>query len=332
MRKIYIPALLMALLILLQIPFAEDSFAVSAAKHSAAAGAGAYRLLTGGTVGETGSARSDVAVSVPFSKKKPKVTVRTYRDKTGISWSKVGGAKYYEVYRSASAKGRYKRIKKTKKLSYRDASGESGKVYYYKVRAFKSRTRRSKYSKAVKFRTVYRVYIACGHGTNKYGMWDTGCTYDGMQEAQLMLPITRAFAGYMRNSGVYVYTDADSGNNKNRDRCIREANSRKISAYVSVHCDWEYAPSGTMPLYLTAEDRKLAEALNNGVMRMVDIPTRGLVYRTDLHELSRTRAVSCTFETGSIREDIDLFTNDHDRYGKGLAAGLCDYLGVTFRE
>ena len=80
----------MALLMLLQIPFAEDSFAVSASKHSAAAGAGAYRLLTGGTAGETESARSDVAVSVPFSKKKPKVTVRkgsgrSFAFRTGVN-------------------------------------------------------------------------------------------------------------------------------------------------------------------------------------------------------------------------------------------------------
>ena len=273
---------------------------------------------------------TDTAVQseVPFSQLRPTVKISTYKDKTRIRWAKVPHASYYMVYRASSAKGSYKKIKKTTSLSYNDGTGSSGKVYYYKVRAFQGKNKHSKYSKPVKFKTIYRVYIACGHGTSATGIWDSGCTYKGMQEAKLMLPITKDFVRYMRQSGVYVYTDADIDNKLNIIKGIKAANKKKISAYISVHCDWKYAPSGTMPLYKTKKDRQLASALNKGVRSTLSIGTRGLKHRPELRELYKTKAVSCIFETGSISKDYEKFKKKHDKYGKGLALGLSNYLGI----
>ena len=140
---------------------------------------------------------------------------------------------------------------------------------------------------------------------------------------------TQAFVKNARKAGIYVYTDADNGNNMNRDKCIAAANKHDLSAYVSIHCDWEKADPGTLPLYLSKEDMKLAEALNRSVLRNIDIVTRGLERRTDLLELSRTKAVSCTFETGCISKDYVILQTQYKEYGKALAEGLCDYLGIT---
>ena len=57
-----------------------------------------------------------------------------------MKWSKVKGAGGYEIYRSTSKKGNYKKIATVKKAgttSYKDKSVKSGKTYYYKVRPFK---------------------------------------------------------------------------------------------------------------------------------------------------------------------------------------------------
>lgn len=57
-----------------------------------------------------------------------------------LKWSKVKGAGGYEIYRSASKKGNYKKIATVKKAgttSYKDKSVKSGKTYYYKIRPFK---------------------------------------------------------------------------------------------------------------------------------------------------------------------------------------------------
>jgi N-acetylmuramoyl-L-alanine amidase len=86
-----------------------------------------------------------------------------------------------------------------------------------------------------------------------------------------------------------------------------------------------------MPLYKTAADKKLAYALNSGVRKTIKIKTRGLRKRTNLKELNKTKAPSCIFETGSIKKDYKILKKKYKVYGKGLAKGLCSYLGVRFK-
>jgi len=70
-----------------------------------------------------------------------------------ISWKKISGSSGYTVYRSDSSDGPYKKIKTvraTKKstLSYTDKKRTCGKVYYYKVYAFKRSGLKNHYSYA----------------------------------------------------------------------------------------------------------------------------------------------------------------------------------------
>lgn len=54
-----------------------------------------------------------------------------------LSWSKVSGAKGYEIYRATSRSGTYKKVATTGKTSYQDKGLSSKHTYYYKVRAYK---------------------------------------------------------------------------------------------------------------------------------------------------------------------------------------------------
>ena len=65
-----------------------------------------------------------------------------------VSWKKISGAKGYEVYRSASAKGKYKRCKvlaSAGSTSYTDKHLTGGRTYYYKVRAYKTSGKKKLY-------------------------------------------------------------------------------------------------------------------------------------------------------------------------------------------
>lgn len=70
--------------------------------------------------------------------------------KVTITWKKVTKATGYEVYRSVSRSGKYKKIKTIKKNStvkYTDSKGlKKGKTYYYKVRAYKKSGKKTYYS------------------------------------------------------------------------------------------------------------------------------------------------------------------------------------------
>ena len=183
--------------------------------------------------------------------------------------------------------------------------------------------------------TGFAVYIETGHGTEDNGNWDPGANWsDGStsyEEATMMIPIAQAMASYLRQSGVTVYTDADRDNDMNLTYTLDFLDAHpEIDAFVNIHCDWEEADSGTMPLYRTDEQKVLAEALNKGVHEYVDIPDRGVTYRDDLDTLT-SEQVHCPavlFETGSISADNKTLTTQCDDYGKGLAAGMCRYLGI----
>ena len=179
------------------------------------------------------------------------------------------------------------------------------------------------------------VYIETGHGIEDNGNWDPGASWsDGStkyEEAAMMIPIAQAMASYLRKSGVEVYTDADDDNDMNLAYTLDFLDSHpEVDAFVNIHCDWEEAESGTMPLYRTDEQKMLAESLNEGVHEYIDIPDRGVSYRDDLDTLTSEKvhcpAVLC--ETGAIRADNETLTTQCDDYGKGLAAGMCRYLGI----
>lgn len=172
-----------------------------------------------------------------------------------------------------------------------------------------------------------KIALMCGHGRSTDGTWDSGTTYAGNTEASLMLPITKAAVKYLRMAGVDVISDADTNNDKNMIADVRWANKEQAAIYVSVHCDYYKAPSGVMPLYVSAKGKILATALNDAVKSGMGMKSRGVVKRTDLYELNQTTMPACILETGSIKADIAKL-KESDKYGKCIAKGICEYLGI----
>lgn len=262
----------------------------------------------------------------------PQVSVEVKGAGLSVSWGKIKGASSYKVYRSYKKATGYKLLKKgVTDLSYHDTKVKSGKTAYYKVRAVMKDGSYTKRSKGVPG-VIYRVYIETGHGLGHDGKWDTGCTWKSYQEAKLMIPICKAATKHLRKKGVYVYTDAFSGNNLNLKVTFQKMETLDVSIFLNVHCDYKKAPSGTLPLYRYQDQKRLARCLNDGVHRYVDIPDRGLVKRKDLQTLNKTegKCVACLYETGNIKKDNTLLRTRYNAYGKGLARGVCEYLGIEW--
>lgn len=280
----------------------------------------------------TGGAEPAVSEEEPAQPVIPTARVAKKGPALCVSWNAVPDADYYEVYRSYSAAGGGSFLNKISgSLSYTDKNVKSGKKAYYKVRAHRTDGSFSEYSAAVSG-VIYRVYIEVGHGIDSRGRWDPGCRWKKYQEAKLMLPICKSMAKYLRARGVYVYTDADSGNNRNLKWLLKNLNGYEVSVLVNVHCDYKKAKRGTLPLYRYSEQKKLARCLNAGVHKTVKIRDRGLRKRTDLASLNKTNSycTACLFETGNIKKDNKVLRKKYDAYGKGLAMGVCSYLGVAW--
>ena len=67
--------------------------------------------------------------------------------KLKMKWSKVSGAKKYEIYRATSKNGTYKKIKTTTGTSFTDSTGSVGKTYYYKLKAIASSSKNNSTTK-----------------------------------------------------------------------------------------------------------------------------------------------------------------------------------------
>ena len=95
------------------------------------------------------------ATPIKFSKVKVdgfKRSGRTYCSIT-LSWKRVPGAEGYEVYKSATKKGPYTKLKSSKKTKFKRTKLTTNKRCYYKVRAYKKvkgKTVYTKFSKVVR--------------------------------------------------------------------------------------------------------------------------------------------------------------------------------------
>ena len=68
---------------------------------------------------------------------KPVITLKAGTKQIKVSWGKVEGVTNYEVYRSTSKSGTYKKVKTTTETSFTSKSLKSGKTYYFKVKGYK---------------------------------------------------------------------------------------------------------------------------------------------------------------------------------------------------
>lgn len=78
------------------------------------------------------------SVSVKVKPLAPKKLKKSpVKEKVQLKWKKNGKVTGYQVYRSVSAKGKYKKIGETTKTTFTDKSAKKNKKYYYKVRAYR---------------------------------------------------------------------------------------------------------------------------------------------------------------------------------------------------
>lgn len=176
------------------------------------------------------------------------------------------------------------------------------------------------------------IFLAVGHGMQTNGVWDPGCTWNGDSEAKLMFDIAGVAVGILRDHGIKVHTDWDTNNDRNMTYTIRDANALGVDAYISLHCDFSGAPSGTLPIYYPGSDKgyHLAKTINDAYCKTTGLGTRGISARYDLGEVSNTHMPACIFETGSIKADNALL-HDYKRCGTGIAKGILDYFGVAYK-
>lgn len=100
----------------------------------------------------------------------PKGKLSSSYSKVKLTWKKVKSADGYQIYRSTSAKGKYKKVKTNtsgSKVSYSDTKAKFNKTYYYKVRAYQKV--KVKVNGKKKTKTIYSPWSTVLSGKKKLG-------------------------------------------------------------------------------------------------------------------------------------------------------------------
>ena len=169
--------------------------------------------------------------------------------------------------------------------------------------------------------------LIVGHGKSLDGSWDPGCTYGKYTEADLMLPIVKYAAKWLRKSGVQVITDADTGNNKNMKAAVAEATKKSADLYISCHCDYSGAGSGIMYYFGDNTDKKCGDTITKYLAKKLSMKNKGGKKDLAKFEINAPKCPSIILETGSIKADLKKL-KDYKTYGKALAKAICKYIGV----
>ena len=111
-------------------------------------------------IGSVFAQPEDVSAATAYTAKRVtnvKVVKKTYNS-VKLTWNKVSGTKYYQVYRATSKNGKYKLIKTTKNNYFTNSKLTTGKYYYYKIRGYKKVNGKKRYTKySYKFKTYPRL-------------------------------------------------------------------------------------------------------------------------------------------------------------------------------
>lgn len=175
----------------------------------------------------------------------------------------------------------------------------------------------------------FKPFIAIGHGLSTDGSWDTGCTWNGYTEAALAKEVVAGILEVFDANGKQYVTDYPE-NNMNIVNCVATANNHGCSHYLSVHLDWDQAPSGIYPIFLTQSGQAIAEAVRASMkLRIPGLNDRGNLCRND-YEVQHTNMPAVIMEIGSIKADNELIRNNTRLFGHAIAYGLMDAAKETY--
>ena len=173
-----------------------------------------------------------------------------------------------------------------------------------------------------------KVFLAVGHGRRPNGTMDPGATLGAATEQNQGAPIVAAAAQRLRDFGVTV--KAQKAGDPNFVGYTKAANDWGAGLAVSVHHDWSKAPRGAFGFWHpnSRQGKRLADSLYKAV-ESAGFPMRPSWHKahSQLHFLNNTKMPAVLWECDRIGS-----VTDHQGYGRALADGILDYLGIDVTQ
>ena len=175
------------------------------------------------------------------------------------------------------------------------------------------------------------VYLAVGHGIKPDGTFDPGAvSRDGSQTEQASGDVVvRIAAKILEDNGVDVVSEADK-DDPNFYGTVAAANEADVDLAVSVHHDWNKAPSGGFGFwYPGSEGGKKAADQIKAAYRRRQLPVRDEWHKArSLYFTKNTAMHAVLWECGRIGE---YSVKELKTIGEAIAEGVAGYFGIDLK-
>lgn len=179
-----------------------------------------------------------------------------------------------------------------------------------------------------------RIYINPGHDIE----YDSGAVNpnSGLRECDVALKIGQEVKICLEQIGYEVkllQSDNLCNDSQYSDRPVavcEEANEWPADLFISIHCNaFNTTSRGTEIecFSLNSEGAKLAQYIQNQIVKALDTIDRGIKEMPQLEVLKDTHMPAVLVETAFIDndEDADLLMNQSEEFGRAIARGITDY-------
>ncbi len=170
-----------------------------------------------------------------------------------------------------------------------------------------------------------KIFLNPGHGGKDPG----AVSKNGLKEKDVCKTICDILAKKLKADGhsVIVYQEQ-----KTYFEVTQQENKSGAELFVSVHCNSfsNSAAHGVETLYYptSVKGKKLAEFIQNSLLKSTELFNRGCKMRRDLHVLKATKApavlVECAFISNTVEEK--LLKNYPEAFATGIFEGLKNYI------
>ncbi len=174
-------------------------------------------------------------------------------------------------------------------------------------------------------------YTDAGHGGNDPGAIGVNNT----KEADITLKVVSKINENLKEQGVSYETSRTNNSTVSLSARTNKANKSNAKCLVSIHCNAFNKKAKGIETFAYAEKyNKLAKIIHGNLLKTKAYTIdRGVKYG-NLHMLRESNMPACLVELGFIDniEDNNLLLKNIDVYAEAVAKGICEYLGVTWKE
>ena len=190
---------------------------------------------------------------------------------------------------------------------------------------------------ASKYYSSYVVAIDAGHGGN-----DPGTNGYGLIEKDITLDVCQKLDVILKKSGINTLMIRDGDDYVDHIERIQLANSRKVTLFLSVHCDWFedkslngirtfYNPSETLKAG-NLQEQDYAQNIQNTLINTLHVKDMGIVPDSQISVVKRADMPSILVEIGFLSNKNDSKLLMTDDYRKKTAEALAEGVKRSLRS